>query len=338
MHQSDPIRILYIGGYGRSGSTLLERALGQLDGFCAVGELRHVWDRGVRDNQLCGCGQPFRTCPFWGAVVDRAFGGFDRIDAAGMVELAHRTDRTRFIPSLLWRGSAAFERRVAAYGAVLRRLYAAIRNVAGCTVIVDSSKEPSYAYLLRRIGGLDLSLLHLVRDSRAVAFSWVRKRERPEIHWTRAFMDVHAPPKSAALWLLFNALCHGLAARGCPSCRVHYEDFAADPAAVLRTVLAGLGAADVRLDFVREQRVTLAPNHTVSGNPMRFAVGEVEIVLDREWRAHMARTDRWLMSALTYPLLRAYGYTAGPRALEAARALRARAAAASVGPEAGTGA
>lgn len=334
--RSDPIRILYIGGYGRSGSTLVERALGQLDGFCAVGELRHVWERGFRDNQLCGCGQPFRACPFWREVVERAFGGFDRIDLPRMLRLAQSADRTRFIPCLLWRGSAGFERRVAAYGAALRGLYAAIRDVSGCRVVIDSSKEPSYAYLLRRVAGLDLSLLHLVRDSRAVAFSWVRKRERPEIHWTQAFMDVHAPLKSAALWMLFNALCHGLGALGCPTRRVHYEDFVADPTAVLQAVLADLGAGDAGLDFVRDQRLTLAPNHTVSGNPMRFAVGEVEVVLDHEWRARMAPADRRLMSALTYPLLRAYGYTAGPRALESARARQERTPAA-LGPERGVG-
>ena len=57
-----PLDILYIGGFGRSGSTLVERCLGQLDGFCAAGELRHLWDRGVVHNQLCGCQTPLRAC------------------------------------------------------------------------------------------------------------------------------------------------------------------------------------------------------------------------------------------------------------------------------------
>ena len=37
--EAGPVRVLYIGGLGRSGSTLLDRMLGQLDGVWSVGEL-----------------------------------------------------------------------------------------------------------------------------------------------------------------------------------------------------------------------------------------------------------------------------------------------------------
>ncbi len=313
-----PIRVLYLGGYGRSGSTLIERVLGQMPGVCAVGELRHIWERSFRDNQLCGCGQPFRDCPFWGAVVERAFGGFTGIDADQMVSLAHRIDRTRYVPRLLHPGRGAFRRAFETYAAVVRRLYEAIRAVSGCALIVDSSKEPSYAYALRRAGGVDLTLWHVVRDSRAVAFSWVRKRERPEIYWRRELMDVHAPLRSAVLWLSFNALCRDLARHGVAYQRLHYEDFVADPAAALTPLLAILGWSPEALHGVRGQRLTLAANHTVSGNPLRFAVGEVDVVLDREWRERMARGDRWLVTALTaWPLWR-YGYLGGRRDVGAA--------------------
>ncbi len=126
-------------------------------------------------------------------------------------------------------------------------------------------------------------------------------------------MDVHTPVKSAVLWVLFNGLCHGLAARGCPTRRVHYEDFIADPSTALRAILTDFDGGVVPLDIVRGHSVTLAPNHTVSGNPLRFAVGEVEIRPDDEWRSGMAAGDRRLLTALTYPLLCAYGYTAGRR-------------------------
>ena len=38
-----PAPVLYIGGWGRSGSTLLSHLLGGLDGMVSVGELRYVW-------------------------------------------------------------------------------------------------------------------------------------------------------------------------------------------------------------------------------------------------------------------------------------------------------
>lgn len=317
-----PVPILYIGGYGRSGTTLIERVLGQIPGLCAVGELRHVWERSFRDDQLCGCGQRFHACPFWGAVAQRAFGGFERLDAAHMVALARRVDRTRYVPRLLAPGRGAFARRFATYADVARRLYGAIAAESGCRVIVDSSKEPSYGWFLRR-AGFDVRVLHVVRDSRAVAFSWVRKKERPEVHWRRELMDVHAPLKSAGLWLTFNALCAAMARLGCDYRRVHYEDFVADPVAALRPALAMIGVAPAALDGIEGRRLHLTANHTVSGNPMRFAVGEVEVRLDREWRDRMRPADRRLLTALTFPSLLRYGYLGGGRDVGAAPPPRA---------------
>ena len=63
-----PARVLYLGGIGRSGSTLLERMLGQIPGTCSLGEVVHLWARGIRDNERCGCGDTFHACPFWTSV------------------------------------------------------------------------------------------------------------------------------------------------------------------------------------------------------------------------------------------------------------------------------
>ena len=60
--EAAPVRVLFIGGLGRSGSTLLDRMLGQLDGVWSVGELVHIWQRGLQENNLCGCGRRFRDC------------------------------------------------------------------------------------------------------------------------------------------------------------------------------------------------------------------------------------------------------------------------------------
>src|SRR4029450_12109098 len=60
--------VLYLGGLGRSGTTVLERVLGELPGVCSVGELVHLWRRGVLDDETCGCGSAFSACPFWSEV------------------------------------------------------------------------------------------------------------------------------------------------------------------------------------------------------------------------------------------------------------------------------
>ncbi|HEX2052957.1 MAG TPA: sulfotransferase, partial [Actinomycetota bacterium] len=175
-------KVLYIGGFGRSGSTLVERILGQLPGFCSAGEIVFIWQRGLIDGQLCGCGTPVPECDFWTRVGKTAFGGWDQIDAHEMLALQKRVDRNRYIPSMVAprlrpAAQADFER----YTDVLSRLYRGIGEVAGARVVIDASKHASTAFLLRKVPNLDLRVVHLVRDSRGVAYSWTKEVKKPEV-------------------------------------------------------------------------------------------------------------------------------------------------------------
>ena len=62
------------------------------------------------------------------------------------------------------------------------RTYAAIAQVSGRRVVIDSSKHASLAFCLSTSPALDLRVVHVIRDSRAVAYSWsrvVHGRTRP---------------------------------------------------------------------------------------------------------------------------------------------------------------
>ena len=70
----------------------------------------------------------------------------------------------------------------------LERLYRAIAVVGDTRVIVDSSKAPSTAFVLRAMPVLDLRLVHLIRDSRGVAYSWNKKVVRPDTPGRTVYM------------------------------------------------------------------------------------------------------------------------------------------------------
>jgi len=89
------VPVLYIGGWGRSGSTLLAHVLGEVPGFVSVGELRYVWQAGPGANELCGCGLQFAECPFWTAVGEQAFGGWDKVDVDEVLALESAVLRHR---------------------------------------------------------------------------------------------------------------------------------------------------------------------------------------------------------------------------------------------------
>ena len=310
--------VLYIAGTGRSGSTLLAGLLGRLDGHVAVGELRYVWSRTLVDDHLCECGARFRSCPFWTEVFAEAFGGFDEAHPDEVARLAARVDRIRHIPRLAAPAlrSAEFRADLEAFGQVLRRLYAAILSVSGASVVVDSSKDPSYAYVLCACPSLDVALVHLIRDSRAVAYSWTRQRVRPEIHWKVEYMQRRPPLLSARRWVQYHLLLDALERRAPRSLRLRYEDLAADPEAAV-TLAAGLTAARAPVPaattFGQAARSTAVrgpsttTGHSVAGNPVRFD-GPRPVRPDLAWVEEMASADRRLVTAVTAPLLARYGY------------------------------
>jgi hypothetical protein len=310
----EPVTVLYIGGSGRSGSTLLERIAGRLPGFCAIGEAVFVWERGLGDNQLCGCGRRFRACPFWERVGQAAFGGWERLDAAELVRLRRGVERQRHLPLLLapwlW---PPYRRRLRRYAALLGRFYAAVASTSGAAVIVDSSKRVSYGYLLRRVPGVRLRVVHLVRRSHGVAWSWTRRVRRPEVTDGESFMPVYSPRAAAVAWTVDNALLDLLAWLGVPTIRLRYESLVARPREHVEALLrhTGRAAAPGQLDFIGDGWVELAVDHTSAGNPMRFRQGRRDLRADEEWTHAMPRRQRLLVTALTWPLLLRYGYGLG---------------------------
>jgi len=302
--------VLFIGGWGRSGSTLLDRLLGRVDGVVAVGELRDVWQRGVVEDRLCGCGRRFSACPFWREVGQRAFQGWAALDMERVRRLRSSVDRPWVLPLLLLPAAwPPFRRSLDEYADHLQRLYAAIGEVSGARVIVDSSKIATYALLLRR-AGVPLRLLHLVRDSRGVIFSWQKHVARSDAVTRPDAMLRYGVVPGSGRYVLYNSLVHLLGRVGIPYERARYEDVVTDPLSGLRSLAA---YASVRLgpeleEELRARAVRFGTDHTVDGNTMRFELGTVALRLDDAWTDQMPRRRRIAVTVLTLPLLSRYGY------------------------------
>lgn len=304
------VKVIYITGYGRSGTTLLDRILGQIKGFFSIGELGHIWKRSFGENQLCGCGKPFRECEFWKAVVEEAFGGFDKIDVDKVYALKHSVERIRYIPKLMFPSlrSSKYQKHLSEYIELLNRLYNSIRNVSGSTYIIDSTKDTPYGFVLATIPNIEINVVHLVRDSRGVAYSWQKKKRRPEIYWKEEYMPRYSPLKSAREWTLSNILAHWLRAKAKRYIFIRYEDFVTYPKESLKVILEKLEINKNKIDFIDERTVNLEINHTVSGNPIRFKHGTVELRPDFEWQKKMPFSQRIIVTTLTWPLLVKYRY------------------------------
>ena len=272
---------------------------------------------GSGEGERCGCGAPFGRCPFWQQAGKTAFGGWDEVDPGRVAALRSRVDRNRHIPALarrdLSRAGAGSWPSTPRYYA---RLYAAIAEVSGAELVIDSSKHPSLAHCLRWQDGVDLRVLHLVRDSRAVAYSWGRQVRRPdtdrESYMTRVLPGRRGGPVERAERRVPPA------AAGVPVMRMRYEDFVAAPGAggapdrrLRRAAAAPAGYSLPGRGRGRRGWAELEPGHSVSGNPMRFTTGRVPIRRDERWRAGLPAAQRRAVTALTLPLLAGYGYLGG---------------------------
>lgn len=301
--------ILFVGGYARSGSTLLDCMLGQVPGFVSTGELEFIWGRGLVRNEPCGCGVAFLECPFWTEVLKEAYGGGGPAQAEAGRALHRSVERIRNLPGLAARGlrRSALRRELDEYAGVLRPLYAAIRSVSGCDVIIDSSKDPVHGFALAALHDVDLHVVHLLRDSRAVAFSLQRVKRRAPGPGADQLRRLD-PLKASLGWDVANALTGLLRLRASSFIRVRYAELIHRPRDVIRAIVESVAGRATVLDFVTEEGIHLEPTHTVSGNPSRFNHGLVTLSLDSEWQRHMRRRDRAVVTGLTWPLLLRYGF------------------------------
>ncbi len=270
-----------------------------------------MWERGLIGNELCGCGSPFRDCPFWQAVGEAAFGGWDSVDADELARLKRSVIRRRNFPRFLFaRLLPDFSARLTSYSDYIERLYFAIAKISESSVIVDSSKGVTGALLLRRMAGVDPAVVHLVRDSRGASFSWLRERVRPEVTRRLTYMPTQTPRHTALRWMFVNLSFHSLDRLEIRRLFVRYESLVSAPQQEVARIVDFLGADREPADrsFPDGDYVAITRAHTVSGNPLRFQQGLTPLRVDDEWRQKMDRRSRTLVLLLTWPLLLRYGY------------------------------
>ncbi|MCB0195448.1 MAG: sulfotransferase [Anaerolineae bacterium] len=304
--ESDNLKVLFIAGSGRSGSTILHSILGQIDGFLAVGELRYIWERGLIKNQLCGCGVPLRECEMWNSVMTEAFGGIDQVDAKTMSQITE-SFRIKDMPlSLLPNVRDKHRQRLNGYLSDLENFYWAIQSTTGSRVIIDSSKNPSYGYVLQMIPTIDMYILHVIRDSQAVAYSWSKVKYFEPGHR----MARKSPLTSALQWDAHNLTAEIFLKQEVGRyMQLRYEDFVINPQASVEAIVNLIGENGATLpfsapDIVQLQRV----NHSVFGNPVRFQNGPVRLRVDSRWQSKMSQKDKLTVKTLTWPLRLKYRY------------------------------
>lgn len=301
------IRILYIASFARSGSTILDTVLGNHPHMVGCGELIRLPTSGWLENEYCSCGKTVNQCEFWEGVYSRwckATGSTPK----EYIALQDRYERFRRIPILLKesrQNSYKFKRYAEQTVAMLR----AIQDVSGCEVIVDSSKSPFRALALSRVEGVDVQIIHLVRDARAVAYSLARSHKQNSSAGIEKDFNGYSMIRTALWWNLFNTqiswVCKKIHHDN--SLLMQYEHFTDDPVKALTELADGLQLDLDPLISKFENEEAFEIEHIVAGNRLRMNK-EVRLKKDTEWQNALSQTEQRSVKVLTRFLLKRYGF------------------------------
>lgn len=296
----------FVLAHSFSGSTLLSFLLGTHPEIATVGEM-YIDPAHNTGDYPCSCGEPIARCAFWRQVSERmdargvpfeVRSGDSSLTAASYGPIGRRVvwaeprgpflEAVRRVALALLPGvRRELDRRIA----VNRHLAEAVLDLRDARVFVDATKRPGRALLLRRDPRLDLQVIHLVRDGRAVARSTIRNLGR-------------TVEEGARSWAASVRRCEDLR-RVLPPERwltVRHEDLCRDARGTLARIFDFL---DVSPDLdVGDFR---AGDHHIIGNRMRLSRTS-EIRLDERWRTELTPDQRRTVERIAGSELARYDY------------------------------
>ncbi|MDK1491927.1 sulfotransferase [Sinorhizobium sp. 7-81] len=304
---SQSTRIVYIAGYGRSGSTLLDIALGQHPAVVGAGEItsltRHVWSH----NEYCACGHPIRDCAVWSTVLQEWSKGWDSTLMSEYCALQQKFEGLPMFMKVFC--GVGLGKQFAPYALHTKRLFDAMLSCSGRQMIVDSSKLPGRAMALAQIPGIDMRVIHLVRDGRGVAWSLLKGYERDEKSGLQKEIKPKSVFRTALRWSIVNLAVEYLLRKLGPQkvMRVRYEDFASNPVEVMQEIGTFLELDLTEIGSTLQSGRPIGPGHQVAGNRLRMN-GSIALNKDEAWRTRMPAGQQVSFQRLGGWMLRRYGY------------------------------
>jgi hypothetical protein len=295
------IKVIYVMGEGRSGSTILDLLLSNHKRIVGAGELWSFYTGTDTTTGLCTCGLPFKDCNFWQLVRQRY------LNEIGGSSIEPIRNQRRYYDRLMWvfpRLLGVHERGFNDYCKSLFSIYKVLAEVSQKEVIVDSTKHIGRAVNLLKCPGIDVFLIHLVRDGRGVIWSRLRDKERDPS------LNRKGPLLSTLVWMTKNVLASlvGYFARD-RIIKLRYEDLISAPVKELSRIgkLCGLDMDGV-LHNLSEKNIHRMGHQIGGNNKARSGDEKLNLRLDEEWKMRLSIRNRFMFGLISGWLARYYGY------------------------------
>lgn len=252
-------QIIYIGGCGRSGSTILGLTLGNNERTLDLGE---VVDFARFEGKPNGFEAGSANYEFWQQVVSRLASDIGECNWPELRRLTARFDSHAGLLLNLMSFGVLPRRSRSRYCEYISSLYRQIINTEGVDVFVDSSKYPGrLCHLADAVGNECITVVHLVRSPIDVARSMRTSLQGTRKSWLAALTYYFA------VNLMLKAVIHRARLRHIV---IRYQDFVDDPSQTVRAI--GL-AARIDVESVVSKVVSEIPlerGYVFNGNRMRL--------------------------------------------------------------------
>jgi len=289
-------RIVFIAGSSFSGSTLISLMLGSQPNIVFAGELKDYRRRMQSEvrglGAFCSCGKSRQACPLWSAVQERYGSEADLNPAPGF------SWRNVALAIKLLAGIGLRRQVVTAHGSLVKAVYEEVHSQhPDVEYVVDSSKSISSLDAISRMPGVEVSVIHLIRNGTAVAGSY-KKRGSAGLY-------------GMATWSIGNVFMRlYVRRRKLRSIRVDYRSLCIGDESTYRAINAFLGT---RLNLGNAvDDIKRTQFHIVSGNGgVRRSASDFQGIRYSESPFNANRLERWVANAVVQPLNRRFGVTQG---------------------------
>jgi hypothetical protein len=255
--------IIYIAGAGRSGSTLVDIALGNIDEHWSLGELIFFVENGLMSDEYCSCGKKVRQCEFWSRIIKEWQPTRNLTDAEFVKVQKDLLRNKRLIINFI--NSFAYRNEQLLFFQDLKTLYELVFKETGARVVIDSSKNAQYIKLLKKLP-FKLTVLQVTRSFSGVLNSLKKELVENREEGVEKGLVPQSFAYTLAIWLLDNFFSWFFA-WGVNYKRIKYENFVNNPNETFGKILKISKKNAVTL----RNRGPLKANHLVAGNRLRIS-------------------------------------------------------------------
>ena len=313
--KKDSYSILYILGRGRSGSTVVDAVLGNLDSTFGAGELVEGLYRRCPDG-ICSCGAVLSDCPVWGVVVRHTEASLGILREQWAGSLASQMHLKSFLKTFFLSGSNKWAKDLIH---INETLYNEVSRVTDSQHIVDSSKEMTRAYFILKHFP-NAKGVHLVRNPHGFISSYYQRILRGGDFRLVRFQLGGAIrrypwakyPGLAVLalsWLIGNLYAEFLQFLFPERVLfLRYDDFCVDPIGQTALIANHMRQSFDGLEAKMRSGEDLITGHKAAGNEWtsKQATFTFDAAVNRKnrlpWLAH------WMTSVICFPLILKYKF------------------------------